>query len=432
MLTDEITQIVNLIERGASEVISLTDAQFRQLSDILRSFECLTSSSKIRFVAAEDLLYKQNVESALTLEYLKRDPTSDASIFSIRANDYVGVVTVSNLVISIQPKIDLKHFLYIVSQGTKWNILKRNELIEVGKTHNNFLEIVATWFLHEVSQLIPDLLLQDYRPIEVYTPTIRGSVFPRQTTEALLFGNLSVFNRFEVFDIDTPQNRLLKHSLRLIGKFRTLPDGILNRARSLYSSLGEVGPYQTSDLRAPTDRRYQSMGFAPSLELARRIVTASGYESSNSGIPARPFLMKTYDLIEMGIQKIFAKDLTNAYQVLKTSIQYKVAKRANPDLVFSLRDSSTVIATGDVKYKIDTSWVDERSDLYQAAYFATAANVQLGSTIYFSSDHREPDSTERPGNVHLQQFFWNCDKSVNPEDSRRILVDEVRNWLQIK
>ena len=430
MLTDTSRRTIHLEERGSPVELHLSDKQHDQLVSVMRGFQRLSTTNYPEPRRASGLGDNASVEAALTIDYLGRDSESGTGVFSIRANDYVGVIAIDDLIISISPKIDLKHFLYIISHGTKWNIFKRDDSIDAGETVDDFLEIVATWFLQEVTRLLPDRLLQDYRPVENYTSTVRGTIFARQTTEALLLGNLAVFNRFEIFDVDTPQNRLLKHAVRLVGQFRTLPDSILGRARALWSRLDEIGSYQQADFRAPVDRRYLSMGFAPALDLARRIVSAGGYQSTSSDIPARPFLLRTYDLVELGMLSILARDLAGSFKVRKTTINYDVSKHASPDLVFQSRLSGQTVATGDVKYKLDASWLEERSDLYQATYFATAANVKLGSTIYFSEVHREPDMTEQPGNLQLAQFFWNCSASSAPDDSRKTLVSSVREWLQ--
>jgi hypothetical protein len=430
VLTDQGRRTVHLKERGSPAELLLSDKQHDQLVSVMRGFQRLTTKNYPAARKSTEFGDNASVEAALTIDYLGRDSESGSGIFSIRANDYIGVIAIDDLIISIHPKIELKHFLYIISQGTKWNIFKRDDSIELGETVDDFLEIVATWFLQEVTRLLPDRLLQDYRPIEDYTSTVRGTIFTRQTTEALLLGNLAVFNRFEIFDVDTPQNRLLKHAVQLVAQFRTLPDSILGRARALWSSLDEIGSYQQSDFRAPIDRRYLSMGFAPALDLARRIISAGGYQSTSSDILARPFLLRTHDLVELGMMTILARDLADSFKVSKTTINYDVVKHASPDLVFQSRLSGQTVATGDVKYKLDASWLEERSDLYQATYFATAANVKLGSTIYFSEVHREPDMTEQPGNLQLAQFFWNCNASSAPDDSRKTLVSSVREWLQ--
>jgi 5-methylcytosine-specific restriction enzyme subunit McrC len=364
----------------------------------------------------------------LTLTYRRPDPNrTDSKIFSIQAGDYVGVIAVNELTIAIAPKIDLRHFLYIISRATDWDVLREREptQLSLGSQPHSFLEIVATWFLDQVSRLIPDRLLSDYRRVEDYTPVVRGPINPRLTTDALLRGNLLICNSFDVFDIDTPQNRLLREALRITSLFPTLPSSVTRRAYSLYSVLDEIGPYQAGDSKAPTDRRYLGMGFAPALALARRLVSNGGHRSTRSDQFAVPFLLETYDIVETGIREILSDGLRESHEVHKRPIRYRDHKVARPDLVFTSKSDGLTVATGDVKYKLASSWTSHRGDLYQATFFATAAEVRAGCAIYFSEGRVLPDASELPGGIALHQICWNCHPDITPQESQEELLRDI-------
>lgn len=427
-------QLIELHERGPSVEVSLNHQQHQQLKQVMSFYDSIANSfdEDQREVDTDSKLDERDNGAPLTLSYSRPDlQTKDSNIFSVRASDYVGVIAVDGITITIAPKIDLMHFLYIISRATGWDILREKESrqLDLSSQPHSFLEVVATWFLDQVARLIPKRLLSDYRRTEDFTAFVRGSVDPRRTTDAWLRGELLVYNSFDVFDVDTPQNRLLKEALRVTSLFPNLPAAVSRRARGLYSLLDDVGFYQPSDSRAPTDRRYLSMGFAPALGLARRLISNRGYRSTQSDQYTQPFLLKTFELIETGIRTILATGFRDSHAIDKSTIFYQDQKKAAPDLVFTAKRTNARVATGDVKYKFADSWDSHRVDLYQATYFATAARVRAGCTIYFSEQPLRPDISEFPGDISLRQLYWNCASNTSPRDSEEKLLLEVQEML---
>jgi hypothetical protein len=415
-------QFVTIVERGEPVEVSLTDTQYAQLKSALAQF------------ARFDLdrgTPPTGIDDALDLQYRRKDPErSNASLFEVRAGDVVGVVAVDGLVIAIQPKIPLSHFLHIISYGIWHDLFGLESDIQLAAKDAEFIEVIALWFLDQVTRLIPDRLVREYSQVEEFSTVVRGPVDPSPTTMKFLTGELLVRNKFDLFEVDSPPNRLLKRAILVTSQIASLPEEIRRRAAALHLALDEIGPYSPEDFFGAVDRRYLDNGFMPAIELARRLVAGAGLRSSRSTESARPFLLETPDLIEEGLREMIRRGLDERFRVDKKPIYYPRSNNyAEPDLRFTDAQTSSTIATGDVKYKWASSWKDHRSDLYQAAFFATAANTQRGSAIYFSDGDLAPEDGQRPGGLVLTQFFWNCKLTANPRESQSQLISQINLWL---
>lgn len=332
--------------------------------------------------------------------------------------------------IAIQPKIALSHFLHIISHAIWRDLYGLETDIQLATESHDFMEVLAVWFLDQISQLIPDRLIRDYSLVHDFSLVVRGPIDPALTTTKFLSGELLVHNRFDLFELDSPPNRLLKQAVLVTSQLAGLPRHLSRRAAALHTALDEIGSYSPTDFNCAVDRRFIDSGFMPAIEFARRLVAGAGVRSSRSIDLARPFLLKTPDIIEEGIREIVSRGLDEPFRVDKKEVPYPLPEnRARPDLRFTNTNTCCVIATGDVKYKWATSWENHRSDLYQAAFFATAAKTERGSAIYFSKCERFPDNRQRPGELTLTQFYWNASSTVDPRDSQSKLISEINQWL---
>jgi len=333
-------------------------------------------------------------------------------------------------VIAIQPKIALAHFLHIISHAIWRDLYGLETDIQLAAESHDFMEVLAIWFLDQISRLIPDRLIRDYSQVQDFSLVVRGPIDPALTTTKFLSGELLVHNKFDLFEVDSPPNRLLKQAVLVTSQLAGLPRHLSRRAATLHTALDEIGSYSPTDFSCAVDRRFIDGGFMPAIEFARRLVAGAGVRSSRSTDLARPFLLKTPELIEEGIREIVSRGLDEPLRVDKKEVPYPLPPNlATPDLRFTNTNTRCVIATGDVKYKWATSWRDHRSDLYQAAFFATAAKTEQGSAIYFSDCERFPDDGQRPGELTLTQFYWNASSTVDPRDSQSKLLSEINQWL---
>lgn len=145
----------------------------------------------------------------------------------ITARNYVGLITMSDgTVIEILPKIANKH---IAKEETKRIFL---EMLKSLKDINfkdfnvsnlqtermNLLEIFIKMFLDEVAIIAKQGLKSAYIPVEANETFYKGKLLASQNIKYNLVNKERFFVRYDDFNIDRAENRLIKSTLRLLLK----------------------------------------------------------------------------------------------------------------------------------------------------------------------------------------------------------------------
>ena len=94
-----------------------------------------------------------------------------------------------------------------------------------------------------------------------------------------------------------------------------------------------------------------------------------------------------------------------------------------PDLLFA-----PLGVVGDVKYRLgDGSW--QRSDVYQAAAFATAFRAPHALVVGFRVKEVLPPSPAGVGDVTLSSVYWDARPGTRPKAAAAALVGDVTKLL---
>jgi 5-methylcytosine-specific restriction enzyme subunit McrC len=344
----------------------------------------------------------------------------DARRVKVRVMDAVGMVATSTLQLNVAGKIPTRHLLHLMEEG---GFMPRGHP-EVGglETGENLTRLVARWFVDALQKVVDQGLARDYVAHRDVLGSVRGRIVPLSTARLIYSGRLAVDAEFDELDVDTPLNRLLREAALRIAAETTLPRELCQDADRAARLMLGVGRYVPADAAAVVDRR--TGYYEPAVQLARQVLVSCGRTLQTGGAWARGFLIRTATPVEDGLRALLQRELA----------PMPVAKRAkelpgagsleiNPDLVFGDAE-----AIADVKYKVSApSW--KRSDLYEVVAFATGFGARRAAIIDFRSPGAARLDDVTFGDVEIRHIGWPLDVDLAPQDSARVVVDQVRAWL---
>lgn len=350
---------------------------------------------------------------------VSRDPNGN---WAVLVREAVGVISVDDLQLVVQPKIKLDHFLYLACEsGVVPRIEKQPTQIDPLKS---LWEVFAHWFVYATEAVVRGELAKGYREATDELELSRGRILALETGRAFYEGRPVIACEFEEFSADIALNRLLKAGCDMVASSAVLERDLRRKARAALARMTEVGALKFSDFRAEVDRlthRYEE-----AVAFAKVLLRGGGTKISHGGTRGWCFLIRTPELVEAGIREILKRHLGARWQVAKKPKAISGAGMTlNPDLVFGQG-----LAVGDVKYKLlETQW--GRADLYQAVAFAAGFESQNVIVVGFRDEGGIPlPPAVRFGPIEVQALAWDAMEGSDPEQSGEYLSNKVRDFLE--
>jgi len=336
--------------------------------------------------------------------------------YEVKVHNAVGVISLGDLQLVIEPKIPIEHFAYLLARsGALPQVDSTTAYIDEGR---QLWDLVACAFLDETDIILRHDLRRDYRNETAFLSNPRGRIDPLRTATQLLKGSTTALCEYQEFDDQTPLNRTLRSAAEKLTRIPGLQAETRHRARRTLRLLEHVGPLQPGDLLARPDRQLRH--YVAGHQLALSIINSTALLPTGGTTPAKAFLLRSPGLIEDAIRAILRSDLKGA-EVTKTGRRIEGSGYTiNPDLVF---DQGRAVA--DVKYKI-SGRTPLRSDLYQSVAFATGFGCTKSAILSFGHSD-EQRLALKIGDVSVSGFVW--DISIGPEQARARLSDQVNTWL---
>ena len=381
-----------------------------QVNELKRHGELLNARSLREPDDAQDL----DNQSAFSIQ-----KNSDDS-YKVTAENCIGAVDLDGQLLLIQPKIEFTHFARIMRHAMN---LPDSAEDEVGlESFESFELLVVTWFVKEVSRLVPTHLVRNYYQVQEQVSFIKGHIQVLRTTRNFLGGNLRIESEFDEFGMNHSLNRVLKSALLVAADLPDLGRDLRWDVERCLKYLSNVDRASRHDLRVQLDRR-TSTNFRSSLDLAKTIIGHQGRGLISGDGVGRSFLLQTPLLVEEGIRNLLKK----TFRQHKVDNQIRATKSvgyAHPDLVF---DDGVIV--GDVKYKTVTSWADNRADQYQSIFFATAFKTRVSLIACFCKGSGVELPMAEVGDNRLYAAVWNASEGTSAVESERLFLDQVKVCL---
>ena len=343
----------------------------------------------------------------------------EPGIWEVIVRDAVGLVSLADTQIIVEPKIPRNHLLYLFGlSGALPRLAGDKGAISAGA---DLWELIATWFLRRTEEVLRRDLVHDYLEYQDEIAVVRGRVEPIPSATSLYRGRVLLHCEFEELGIDTPLNRVLRAASRVVAQSPELPWEIRRGAMRVIARMEDVGDLRPADTQARLDRR--TAHYADALVLSRHILGGQRRTLEHGDATAWTFLIRTPDLVEDGLREAIRQRLP--YRSIKrATIALKgTTMTANPDLFFD-----DGLAVGDVKYKLAGSdW--NRGDLYQAVAFAAAARTTHASIVGFQTGDHPTISMVQWGDIQVRAMHWNASGAIDPNSAADELATEIDGWL---
>lgn len=146
----------------------------------------------------------------------------------ITARNYVGLITMTDgTVIEILPKIacgnitvdETKRIFLEMLKTLNDVTFKDFNVSNLRTDHLNLFEIFIKMFLDEITVLIKQGLKSAYSPVEANEPFYKGKLMATHNIKYNLMNKTRFFVCYDDFNINRPENRIIKSTLRFLLKF---------------------------------------------------------------------------------------------------------------------------------------------------------------------------------------------------------------------
>jgi len=333
-----------------------------------------------RELSAEESKIVESINSSRRLEIVERRDG-----LRIKANRYVGVVSIGELSIQIRPKLRpelLPTFLRYALGVSRHDTVRdaRAQLSELG-----FIDLIAMLFLDEFDGILQSGLIQEYRTKDAARAAPKGRIQFGQLARVPPGGALTVPCSFDERSHDIPLNRLLLATLNtLISSVAdySLAFDLHTRAAMLAERCEPVilDVALVSICRNTLNR--MSHYYERAVDLAELILRSMGIAANGEETEALPgFLFDMAQLFEQFVAKLCSeyspRGMTSDAQVTKRDAfafnanPYHWRRPAlRPDIV--VRDASgKIVRILDTKYKLlGPNAPPSPSDLYQLTLYS--------------------------------------------------------------
>lgn len=332
-----------------------------------------------------------------------------AAGFSLRPAGYVGRVTLGDVQIRVDPKVQgaLEALITYASSGA-FHI----ERIPSATTDPGQLTaLLIGEYLHAVGTYLQAGRTLRPRWRHDKSTFIRGQLDVPRTMRLHARGERHLAaQRVRVQSFDTPLNTLLARALRCVDLLAAgLNEGPSIRARARGYLLVLGGPstettaerVEASQLARPIERDVA--------ELAAALVAGAGFEPHaprRPGVVPRSWFLSMERLFEQAVRAEFraspsVRDVNEGRALARWVFPQPALGRADPDLLVFLRTGDTVV--GDVKYKEWTGRADV-SDLYQLLTHAQTFSAIHAFLVYPGEAFEAVDLGRSAVGVHVCLF----------------------------
>ena len=360
----------------------------------------------------------------------------------ITARNYVGLITMSDgTVIEILPKIADGEITVSETKQIFLEMLKTlNDVnfkdFNVSSLHMerlSLLEIFIKMFLDEITILTKQGLKAAYTPIESNEKFYKGKLLASQNLKHNLINKERFFVRYDDFNIDRPENRLIKSTISFLLKAtrdvrnRQLASQLL----TYFYKSGFSTNYEGDFSRCFADRSVSH--YQKALSWCRVFLRGNSFTAFAGSEVALALLFPMEKVFESFIATRFRKHLGTRINIRTQDNRYSLfdspsrAFALRPDIVLEFDERTIVL---DTKWKLLTDSARNKgisqSDMYQMYAYSKKYEADGIVLVYPNSNliNRTNISFASDDNVKVSVSFIDL---RNVEDSISKLLDDIVN-----
>lgn len=386
-------------------------------------------------------LLQEDIEMLLALFVGKLDVTRNilTGKYNLESHQYVGVISLPNTKIIIEPKTKITNLTYMLSK--LYNLISWQDKIE---SFGNILEwsnFVLLAFLDSLTELTSKGLNQSFQEIKENSAAIKGSIdFVRQAKENFGY-NLQHYCNFTEISTNTLENQILKLAITKIYLFCELDNELLWRLNKLerhFANINIPNPTKINFSKLNFNRLNQAY-FLP-LALAQMVLEMSSplLEGISHSFPA--FLVDLNRVFERFVAKSL-DEVCNSYNNLNQNIKEKLILgyqtqlfldiggkiKIIPDLI--LTKGEKTLAVIDTKYKLASS--DLNRDYYQIISYSLAQN-SIGILVYPNWEIQKEEVLIKNSNIKILCLQVIMNKGVKElNDSMEAIISTALTYFYL-
>ena len=344
------------------------------------------------------------IEFNSVCNYLKNRNLNNAAQYGfnkIKFINYVGIISVGNLVIEILPKIsitndivkDRKMLMFMLSKCNKVSV-KINEFLETNIVNQSLLEILAKVFTQKLLLELQKGMYLEYVTQEDSLNKIKGKVMLTQNAKINYINKSKVYCRYDEFTENNIFNSILLRAtnflLPVINSSLVKKD--LNIIKSILSDLEDVyipiNIFENYKLNKKNERFKEVFILAKLILNNSTMNKSSGKENGFSILFEMNYLYEEYigillkEAIEDETVTVNTQEKSKYLLLNKNTGRNEIALK--PDIVIYKDDKPKIII--DTKWKsasIDGREVYSQSDIYQMyAYITTYTECEKCILLY--------------------------------------------------
>lgn len=340
----------------------------------------------------------------------------------ITARNYVGLITMADgTVIEILPKIagsditegDTKRIFLEILKTLRDVAFKDFNVSHLHTDRLSLLEIFVKMFLDEVTILKKQGLKAAYTPVEVNERFYKGKLLASQNIKYNLVNKERFFVCYDDFNINRPENRLIKSTLRFLLKVTNDGRNRQNAARLLdfFDDVEYSTSYDSDFSKCFVDRSMNHYGKA--LSWCRVFLKGNSFTAFAGSEVALALLFPMEKVFESFVASKFRKHIGGGINMLTQDTRYSLFDR--PTKAFGLRPD-IVLINDDKIIVMDTKWKllsnnvrnngISQSDMYQMYAYSKKYNAEKIVLLYPQSD-----------NFSGREISFHSDDGVNVEIS---------------
>ena len=322
----------------------------------------------------------------------------------ITARNYVGLITMSDgTVIEILPKIaggeitdaETKLIFFEMLKTLKDVTFKDFNISNLHTDRLSLLEIFIRMFLDEVTVLTKQGLKSAYTPVEENESFYRGKLLATKNMKYNLVNKERFFVRYDDFNTNRPENRLIKSTLLFLLKATSDTRNRQQAARLLtfFDRVDYSTSYDGDFSKCFTDR--STSHYDKALSWCRVFLRGNSFTAFAGSEVALALLFPMEKVFESFVAAKFRKHLGSSSGVIMRTQDSRYSLFDSPNRAFALRPDM-VLEFGGHTIVLDTKWkllTDKarnkgisQSDMYQMYAYSKKYNADGIVLLYPQSD----------------------------------------------
>ncbi|MFG2005832.1 McrC family protein [Spirillospora sp. NPDC048911] len=308
--------------------------------------------------------------------------------FVLRDRGIVGAARIAGLQLRIKPKTPVHRLFFLLgyAQGSlRWQQAE----VDAGQ-HTDLLAAIAHAFARAAERALSRGVLQGYREVEEALPYVRGRVLVGEQLRSRYGMPLPVEVRYDEYDVDITENRLLLAATYRLLRLPGIPLGTRTLLRHLPIRLAGVSPLLPGRPLPEWRPTRLNARYHAALGLAELVLRGDSLEFDGETIRVDGLLVDMWRVFESFVGAALAEALRPyggrvVEQDTAHHLDHGSLVPLRPDFLYYRATALGIdkaAAVADAKYKIERRPGAHGQDLYQMLAYCTALGLPAGHLVY--------------------------------------------------